>query len=101
MYKFRFGFMKKNVNIFELLYSDTDSFIFEIIGKYLPEIMYRKKEFFDLSHFPKDSKYYCDDNKKVPGKMKDKYAGKYVIEAIILGPRMYSVRTVDRNEKRS
>ena len=33
--------------------------------------------------------------------MKDKYAGKYVIEAIILGPRMYSVRTVDRNEKRS
>ena len=31
--------------------------------------------------------------------MKDEYAGKYVIEAIILGPRMYSVRTVDRNEK--
>ena len=99
MYKFRFGFMKDNVNICELLYSDTDSFIFEIIGKYLPEIMYRNKEFFDLSHFPKDSKYYCDDNKKVPGKMKDKYAGKYVIEAIILGPRIYSVRTVDRNEK--
>ena len=99
MYKFRYGFMKDNVNIFELLYSDTDSFIFEIIGKYLPEIMYRKKEFFDLSHFPKDSKYYCDDNKNVPGKMKDKYAGKYVIEAIILRPRIYSVRTVDRNEK--
>ena len=99
MYKFRFGFMKDNVNIFELLYSDTDSFIFEIIGKYLPEIMYRNKEFFDLSHFPKDSKYYCDDNKKVPGKMKDKYAGKYVIKAIILGQKMYSVRTVDRNEK--
>ena len=63
--------------------------------------MYRNKEFFNLSHFPKDSQYYCDDNKKVPGKMKDQYAGKYVIEAIILGPRMYSVRTVDRNEKRS
>ena len=99
MYKFRFGFMKDNGNIFELLYSDTDSFIFEIIGKYLPEIMYRNKEFFDLSHFPKDSKYYCDDNKKVPGKMKDEYAGKYVIEAIILGPKMCSVRTVDRKEK--
>ena len=31
--------------------------------------------------------------------MKDEYAGKYVIEALILGPKMYSIRTVDRNEK--
>ena len=31
--------------------------------------------------------------------MKDEYAGKYVIEAVILGPKMYSIRTVDRNEK--
>ena len=64
MYKFRFGFMKDNVNIFELLYSDTDSFIFEIIGKNFREIIYRNKEFFYLSNFPKDSKYYCDGNKK-------------------------------------
>ena len=31
--------------------------------------------------------------------MKDEYAGKYVIEAVILGPKIYSIRTVDRNEK--
>ena len=31
--------------------------------------------------------------------MKDEYAGKYVIEAVILGPKMYSIRTVDGNEK--
>ena len=31
--------------------------------------------------------------------MKNEYAGKYVIEAVILGPKMYSIRTVDRNEK--
>ena len=27
MYKFHYGFMKDNVRIFKLLYSDTDSFI--------------------------------------------------------------------------
>ena len=70
MYKFRYGFMKDNVNIFELLYSDTDGFIFEIIGKNFEGIMYRNKEFFDLTNFPKDSKYYCDDNKKYQGKWK-------------------------------
>ena len=74
MYKFCYGFMKDNVNIFELLYSDTDGFIFEIIGENFYELMHKElmhQEFFDLSNFPKYSKYFCNDNKKVPGKTKD------------------------------
>ena len=31
-------------------------------------IMYKHKEVFDLSNQRKDSKYYCNDNKKVPEK---------------------------------
>ena len=72
MYKIHHGFMKGNVRIFELLYSDTDSFIYEI-GENFYEIMNEHKELFDLSNQPKDSKYYCNDKKKVPGKMKDEY----------------------------
>ena len=68
MYKFHYGFMKDNINIFELLYTDTDSFNYEIIGENVYEIMYQHKEFFDLSNFPKNSKYYSINNKKVPGK---------------------------------
>ena len=64
MYKFHYGFMKDNARIFKLLYCDTDSFIYEI-GENFDEIMH--KELFDLSNQPKDSKYYCNDNKKVPG----------------------------------
>ena len=60
MYKYRYGFMKDNVNIFELLYSDTDSFIFEIIGE---------------------------------------YGGKIIYEITTLKSKMYSIRTVDKNEK--
>ena len=37
--------------------------------------MHKFYEFFDLSNFPQDSKYFRNDNKKVPGKMKDEYGG--------------------------
>ena len=42
--------------------------------------MLKHKDFFDLSNFPKDSKYYDSTNKKVPAKMKDEYPGKNIDE---------------------
>ena len=56
------------------MFTDTDSLCIETEEDF-DEIMYQNKELFDLSNFPKDSKYYCADNKKVPGKMKDEYGG--------------------------
>ena len=95
MYKFHYGFMKDNVRIFKLLYCDTDSFIYEI-GENFDEIMH--KELFDLSNQPKDSKYYCNDNKKVPGKMKDEYGGTPIYGFIGLKSKMYSICSKN-NEK--
>ena len=43
---------------------DTDSFIIVIIDENFDDIMLENKEYFDLSNFSKDSKYYCVDNKK-------------------------------------
>ena len=40
--------------------------------------MYQNKDLFDLSNFPKGSKYFCNDNEKVPGKMKDEYGGRVI-----------------------
>ena len=54
---------------------DTDSFIIEVIGENFDDIMLENKEYFDLSNFPKNSKYHTDENKKVPRKMKDEYGG--------------------------
>ena len=42
MYKFHYGFIKDNVRIFKLLYSDTDSFISET-GENFYEIMNKHK----------------------------------------------------------
>ena len=87
MCKFHNGFMKDNVYIFELLYTDTDSFIYEIIGENFHEIIH------------KDCKYFCNNNKKVPGKMKDEYEGKIIYEVTILKSKMYSIRDINKNGK--
>ena len=91
MQKFHYDFMKDNVRIFKLLYSDTDSFIYEI-GKNFYEIINKHKEFFDLSNQPQDSTYYCNDYKKVPGKMKYEYGETPIYEFIGLKSEMYSIR---------
>ena len=99
MYKYYYGFMKENVDIFELFYGDTDSFIYEITGQNFYEIMLKHKEHFDLSSFPKNSKYFCSNNKKVPAKMKDEYAGKIIYEGEFLKSKMYLLKTADGDEK--
>ena len=61
--------------------------------------MYQNKELFDLSNFPKNSKYFCNDNKRVPGKMKDEYGGTAIYKYIGLKPKMYSIRDIHNHEK--
>ena len=74
MYKFHYDFMKNNIDIFNLIVIDTDGFIYETSENFYA-IMYQHKEIFDLNNQCKNSKYYCNDNKKVLGKMKDEYGG--------------------------
>ena len=61
--------------------------------------MLKHKDFFDLSNFPKDSKYYDSTNKKVPGKMKDEYPGKNIDEVIVLKSKSYIIITTNNQEQ--
>ena len=61
--------------------------------------MYKYKELFDLSNFPKSSKYYCDENKKIVGKMKDEYGGKSILKFVGLKSKMYSILDESSNKK--
>ena len=72
MYKFHYDFMKKNSDSVNTFVTDTDSIIYEI-SENSYEIMHQHKEFFNLSNYPRNSKYYCIDNEKVLAKMKDEY----------------------------
>ena len=62
--------MKNKFNIFNLLYTETHSLCYQS-NEYFYEIMYQHKEIFDLSNYPENSKYFCNNDKKVLGKMKD------------------------------
>ena len=61
--------------------------------------MYNYKELFDLSKFLVSSKYYCSDNKKLVGKMKDEYDGKSIVKFVDLKSKMYSVLDENNNQK--
>ena len=65
--KFWYDFLKKVCEGNKLIYMDTDGFIFEV-AKSFNEIMLEHKEYFDLSNFPNDSKYYDSTNKKYQAK---------------------------------
>ena len=83
----------------KLLLTDTDSLCYEIYGKEPYKKMYKYKELFDLSNLPFSSKYYCSDNKKVLGKMTDKYGGKSILKFVGLKSKMYPILDESNNEK--
>ena len=66
MYALHYDFMKMNFNNFKLLFTDTDSLCYEVCDENpYDEKFYEHREYFDLSNYSKNSKYFCNDNKKV------------------------------------
>ena len=58
------------------------------------KILFRHKQLFDLSNYPKDSKFFYSVNEKVIGKMKDFSEGKINDEFIGLKSKMYSMKNI-------
>lgn len=85
--------MKKTFDC-SLLYSDTDSLLYEIRGC----DFYKKvasdnvlKANFDFSNYPVDNPLHDNSNKMVTLKFKDEMGGKIIKEFIGLKPKMYSI----------
>ena len=53
---------------------------------------------FDFSNYSKDSRFFDKSNKKVIGKMKDKYGGVIIDEFIGLKAKMYSIKKIDGSD---
>ena len=62
--------LKKKINA-ELLFTDTDSLIYEIKSKNIYKEFFKWKDLFDFSNYSKDSKFFNETNKKVVGKTKN------------------------------
>ena len=76
MYEFHYDYVKnKYGNNSKLLFTDTDSLMYEIKTKDVYEDFSSNKEKFDLNDYSTKSQYYNDSNKLVFGRMKNKTGG--------------------------
>ena len=82
----------------KLLFTDTDSLVYEIKTKDVYEDFYQDKNLLDFSDSPLDSKFFDPVNKKVIDKMKDEFKGRIISEFIGLKSKMYSLISVDDEE---
>ena len=90
-YKKKYGYRAR------LLFTDLDSFTYEIEAKDVCKDFWNDKYMFDNSDYPENSPYYCNANKKVIGKFKDEACGVPIVEFIGLKSKMYSY--IEDNEK--
>ena len=72
---FHYNFIKNSFNA-ELMFTDTDSLVYEIKSKNIYEDFFKWKDLFDFS------KFFDDANKNVIGKMKDEY-GAVIIDEFV------------------
>ena len=83
MHKFHHDFTIKNFDV-KLLFTDTDNLCYEVNNWDMYDKIYEHQDLFDLSNYSSDSKYYCSDNKKVVGKMKNEHGGIYILKFVRL-----------------
>ena len=76
----------------ELLFTDTNSLTYEIKSEDVYKEFFKYQHLFDLSNYPKDSKFFDPVNEKVIGKMKDVSEGKINDEFVGLKSKMYSIK---------
>lgn len=93
MYDFHYNFIKQNYgNSAELLYTDTDSLIYEIKTSNIYNDMRDNIEYFDTSNYKPDNQFGLPlvNNSKL-GLMKDEAKGKLIWEFVGLRSKVYEV----------
>lgn len=96
MFNFHYGFMipKMGLSNCKLLYTDTDSFIYDLkCDDVFKEIIKPNLNFFDTSDYPVDNVYNISRvNKKVLGLMKDEVNGSIITHFVGLRSKMYTFK---------
>jgi hypothetical protein len=90
MYRFHYDFVKPlwPDKKSQLLFTDTDSLMYEIEDTHLYEKIWRHRDEFDLSDYPKDF-FHDATNKAIIGKFKDEAKGKTAEAFVGLRAKMY------------
>ena len=86
MYEFHYKYIKSKFDA-KLLFTDTDSLVYEIKTEDVYDDFYGDKNLFDFSDYPLNSQFFDPVNKKVIGKMKDEFNGNKINEFVGLKSR--------------
>ena len=104
MFDFHYKYIKpKYGNNAKLLFTDTDSFLYEIQTEdFYKDIVGDVRDRFDTSDYPENhpSGIPTGINKKVLGKFKDEVAGKIIKEFVGLRAKLYSFKMDDETENK-
>ena len=73
----------------ELVLTDTDSFVIKFKGHTKQQALEKLAPVMDFSNFPKDSTFYSEQHKKVPGYFKDEYPAGIITEAVNVRSKCY------------
>jgi len=102
MYDFHYNYIRKKYPDCQLLFTDTDSLFYHIkTERDIYQDFWVDRNLFDNSDYPKSSKFFLEENKKVIGKFKDEAAGKPILEFVGLKSKMYSFKTIDSISKKA
>ena len=104
MYDFHYNYVKrKNVDKAKLLFTDTDSLMYEIETEdFYKDISADVKHRFDTSDYPPNhpSGIPSGINKKVLGMFKDEAGGKVIDEFVGLRAKLYSYKMLEGEESK-
>ena len=104
MFDFHYNYIKpKYGNKAKLLFTDTDSFLYEIETEdFYKDISGDVKDRFDTSNYPENhpSGILTGINNKVLGMFKDEAAGKNIKEFVGLRPKLYSYKMEEGKENK-
>ena len=91
MYELYYSYINnKYGNNLRLLFTETDSLMYEVKTKDVHQDLSKDKRMFDFSNYSDNKKYYDESNKLVVDKMKDETSGVTIKEFFGLKPEMYS-----------
>ena len=93
MYSFYYDVLKpKYQDDIKLVYTDTDSFVIQVMTDDLFQDFKDLSDYMDFSDYPKSHPNYDASNKKVLGKFKDELSSKIMTHFIGLKPKSYAFK---------
>jgi hypothetical protein len=102
MYDFHYDIMvPKFKQDLQLMYMDTDSFVYQIHTEDLFADFFQMAQHMDTSDYPKEHPNYSATNKKVLGKFKDEVNGQIIKRFVALRPKMYAIDVGGKIKKRA